>query len=68
MTTYRPFREYDIVELIDRTEIEPAFYLDKGTIGVVKDRCIPDYYLVVFQGWGAYWVSGEKLQRKLKNM
>lgn len=64
MTTYKPFKEYEIVELINKTEIEPAFYIDANTVGVIKDMCVPDYYLVQFNNWGAYWVSGDKLKRK----
>ena len=64
MTTYNPFHKFDFVELIDRTEIEPAFYIDVNVIGVVMDRTTPDYYLVKFEGYGAYWVAGCKLKRR----
>ena len=63
MTTYNPFHIFDIVELIDRTEIEPNFFINPDVIGVVKDRTTPDYYLVKFEGYGAYWVAGNKLKR-----
>lgn len=61
MTTYNPFNEFDMVELKERTEIKNCFYLDKGVKGVVKDATCPDYYLVNFEGHGAYWVSGKHL-------
>lgn len=64
MTTYRPFNKFDIVELIDRTEIKPLFYIDKAVLGVVMDDTCADYYLVIFEGYGAYWVSGSKLKRR----
>lgn len=57
------FRKFDIVELIDRTEIKPLFYIDKNVLGVVMDDTCTDYYLVRFEGQGAYWVSGSKLKK-----
>lgn len=64
MTTYNPFNNYDFVVLIKRTEIAPCFYIDEDVLGVVIDRTTPDYYLVKFEGYGAYWVEGRKLKRK----
>ena len=57
------FRKFDIVELIDRTEIKPLFYIDKNVLGVVMDDTCIDYYLVRFEGHGGYWVSGSKLKK-----
>ena len=62
MTTYNPFRKFDIVKLVKRTEVENLLFLDETVLGVVTDRTVPDYYLVKFEGYGAYWVDGSKLQ------
>ena len=64
MTTYKPFNNYEFVTLIERTEIEPCFFINSDVIGVVMDRTVPDYYLVKFEGYGAYWVEGCKMKRK----
>jgi hypothetical protein len=66
MTTYNPFNKFEIVELKERTEISNAFYLNKGVLGVVQDTTCPDYYLVNFEGHGAYWVDGKHLIRHNK--
>lgn len=63
MTTYRPFNKFDIVKLINKTEIKPCFSIDKDVLGVVMDSTTPDYYLVRFEGYGAYWIEGCKLIR-----
>lgn len=64
MTTYRPFVNNEIVELINRTEIENGFFMEGGTVGIVLDKTFPDYYLVLFEGYGSYWVDGCKMKRK----
>lgn len=56
------FREYDLVKLIDDTEIEPAYWFKKGAIGMVVDTCFPGYYKVKFQE-GFYWVNGCRLEK-----
>ena len=64
MTTYRPFNNYDFVTLIERTEIVPCLYIDNNVTGIVIDKTVPDYYLVKFEGYGAYWVEGKHLIKK----
>jgi hypothetical protein len=64
MTTYRPFNNHDFVTLIERTEIVPCLFIDNDITGVVIDKTVPDYYLVKFEGYGAYWVEGCKMKRK----
>lgn len=63
MTTYRPFNEFDIVKLIETTEVVPATFIEVGTMGVVMDKTVPDYYLVKFEKYGVYWVDGKHLIR-----
>lgn len=65
--TYNPFHKFDIVQLKGRTEVSNALYLDNTILGVVIDRTVPDYYLVRFEGYGAYWVDGSKLMRFKNN-
>jgi NDP-sugar pyrophosphorylase family protein len=50
-----------IVYLKERTEIKPCFYIDKNVKGVIKDVTAPDYYLVEFECYGAYWIDGKHL-------
>jgi hypothetical protein len=64
MTTYRPFNNYDFVTLIERTEIVPCLFIDNNVTGIVIDKTVPDYYLVKFEGYGAYWVEGKHLIKK----
>jgi len=55
------FKQFDEVVLKERTEISPLFYINSGIKGVVMDKTVPEYYLVRFEGYGAYWVDGSKL-------
>lgn len=68
MTTYRPFKKHDVVKLIKRTEIKPSFFINNDVQGVVIDTTTPDYYLVRFTGYGAYWVEGCKLEKFILNL
>ena len=64
MTTYRPFNNNEVVELINKTEVTNGLFIDAETTGIVLDKTVPDYYLVLFEGYGAYWVEGCKMKRK----
>lgn len=64
MKTYNPFNEFDIVTLAETTEVEPALFIKAGTVGVVMDKTVPDYYLVKFEVYGVYWVDGKHLIKK----
>ena len=57
----RQFGHYQTVILKGRTEIKPLFFLDSNVLGVIIDKTVPNYYLVKFEDFGAYWVSGDKL-------
>ena len=61
------FNKFDTVKLVEKTEIKPCFYINNDVSGVVMDRTFPNYYLVRFEGYGAYWVDGCKLERMLRS-
>ena len=61
MTSYNPFKEFDLVKMISTTEVTPGLFIEIGTMGVVIDITTPDYYLVRFEKYGAYWVDGKYL-------
>ncbi len=54
---------FDIVELKERTEISPCFYIDGNTKGIIMETTVPNYYLVKFEDYGAYWIDGKHLNK-----
>ena len=56
-------RPFNIIELKERTEIKPCFYIDKGVKGMVIETTVPDYYLIKFEDYGAYWIDGKHLKK-----
>ncbi len=57
------FNNLDRVNLKGRTEIANCFYLDENVKGLIIDQTVPNYYLVKFDNYGAYWVDGKYLKK-----
>ena len=58
------FKYLDRVELIERTEVNPLFFIDKNIEGLVIDQTVPNYYFVKFDNYGTYWIDGQYLKNK----
>jgi hypothetical protein len=56
------FKYLDRVELIEREEVSPLVFINKGIEGIVIDETCPNYYLVKFDIYGLYWVDGAHLK------
>ena len=58
----KQFSKLNTVKLVERTEVVPTLYIENDVLGLVIDKTVPNYYLVKFVGYGAYWLEGNKLE------